>query len=97
MQANDAKLVVRMPQAEKRRIKSLAAHEGLTLRQAIEQAFKVWESQLAAGHANPRPAQPSGRAADSAKPDPAKASSGPDASSPSRQSETLCAREQCPD
>jgi len=57
MQANDATLIVRMPQATKRYIKSVAAREGLTLRQAIEQAFQAWELQLAAGRVTARPAQ----------------------------------------
>ena len=46
MLANDTKIVVRLPQADKRHIKSLAAREGLTLRQAMHQAFQAWEAQL---------------------------------------------------
>jgi hypothetical protein len=46
MTANDTKLVVRLPQADKRHVKSLAAREGLTLRQAILQAVQAWELQL---------------------------------------------------
>jgi Protein of unknown function (DUF433) len=37
---------VRLTDAEKRCIKSLAAREGLTLRQAILQAFEAWEERL---------------------------------------------------
>ncbi len=45
--ANDLKLfAVRLSEAEKRRIKALAASRGLTLRQAILEAFEVWASQL---------------------------------------------------
>ena len=45
--ANDTKLFsVRLSEAEKRRVKSLAASQGLTLRQAIVQAFEAWASQL---------------------------------------------------
>jgi hypothetical protein len=46
MIANEAKLVVRLSQAEKRDIKTLAASQGLTLRQAILQAFQAWAAQL---------------------------------------------------
>lgn len=37
---------VRLTDAEKRGIKSLAAREGLTLRQAILTAFEAWEEKL---------------------------------------------------
>jgi hypothetical protein len=46
MISNDAKLVVRLSEAEKREIKALAASQGLTLRQAILQAFQAWAAQL---------------------------------------------------
>ena len=46
MLANDSKIVIRLPQAEKRHIRSLAAREGLTLREAMHQAFQAWEAQL---------------------------------------------------
>jgi hypothetical protein len=41
-------LLVALPEAEKRHYKSLAAREGLTLRQAITQAFQAWEAHLQA-------------------------------------------------
>ena len=37
-----------MPEAQKRRIKSLAASQGLTLREALHEAFEAWASQLEA-------------------------------------------------
>src|SRR5271163_2487097 len=47
MTANIRRLLqVALSEAEKRHIKSLAAGEGLTLRQAILQAFQTWEAQL---------------------------------------------------
>ena len=47
MPAKDIKLLyVRLPAAEKRHIKSLAAREGLTLRQTLQQAVAAWELQL---------------------------------------------------
>jgi hypothetical protein len=47
MPTNDTKLLsVRLPEAERRRIKVLAASQGLTLRQAIVEAFEAWASQL---------------------------------------------------
>jgi hypothetical protein len=59
MIANDSRLVVRLTQAEKRDIKTLAASQGLTLRQAILHAFAAWEPQLTVRKpATPRPAQP---------------------------------------
>jgi hypothetical protein len=69
MIANDTKLVVRLTQAEKRDIKTLAASQGLTLRQAILHAFAAWEPQLAARQpAAPPPEQPSSAAAGSQGP-----------------------------
>ncbi len=38
-------LGVRLPEAEKRRIKSLAASRGLSLQEAIRQAIELWASQ----------------------------------------------------
>ncbi len=47
MAAKDTKLLaVRLPEADRRRIKVLAASQGLTLREAIVQAFEAWASQL---------------------------------------------------
>jgi len=39
-------LAVRMPEADKRRIKSLAASRGMTLQEAVHQALEAWASQL---------------------------------------------------
>jgi hypothetical protein len=61
MPANDTKLVVRLPQADKRRIKRLAATQGLTLGQAVLQAFEAWASQLQSGGAPPPDPRPGGR------------------------------------
>jgi predicted DNA binding CopG/RHH family protein len=47
MAAKDSKLLaVRLPEADRRRIKTLAASQGLTLGEAIVQAFEAWASQL---------------------------------------------------
>lgn len=39
-------LSVRLPEAELRRIKSLAASRGVTLQEAVHQALETWASQL---------------------------------------------------
>ena len=49
MLTNDTILVVRLPQADKRRIKGVAATQGLPLGQPILQAFDAWASQLSIG------------------------------------------------
>jgi hypothetical protein len=46
-------LAVRLPEAEKRRIKSLAASQGLSLQEAVHQAMEAWASQLGAEGALP--------------------------------------------
>jgi hypothetical protein len=47
MPANRTNLLqVQLTEAEKRHIKTLAVSQGLTLRQAVLQAFQAWESQL---------------------------------------------------
>ncbi len=46
-------LSVRLPEAERRRIKSLAASQGLTLAEAIREAFEAWASQLQRQGASP--------------------------------------------
>ena len=47
MPAKDITLLfVRLPTAEKRRIKVLAASQGLTLQQAVHEAFEAWASKL---------------------------------------------------
>jgi len=53
MPGNETKLFqVRLTEAEKRRIKTLAVSQGLTLRQATVQAFEAWAARL------PSPALP---------------------------------------
>jgi len=55
MPAKDIKpLFVRLTEVEKRRIKTLAVSQGLTLRQAILQAFEAWAAQLQSGGAPDR-------------------------------------------
>ena len=55
--ADDAKLfAVRLPEAEKRRIKALSASQGLTLGQAIHEAFEAWAAMLRAPARTPGPA-----------------------------------------
>jgi hypothetical protein len=41
-------LAVRLPEAERRRIKSLAASQGLTLQEAVRQALNAWIAKLQA-------------------------------------------------
>jgi hypothetical protein len=50
-------LQVQLTAAEKRHIKTLAASQGLTLRQATLQAFQIWESQLRRPTPTPNPAR----------------------------------------
>jgi len=40
--ARSAKLSVRLPEAQRRRVKSVAASLGLSLQQAVEDALEVW-------------------------------------------------------
>jgi len=50
-------IFVRLTGAERRRIKTLAASQGLTMREAIVHAFEVWAAQLrsaAKGSSSPR-------------------------------------------
>jgi len=49
-------LAVRLPEADKRRIKSLAASRGMTLQEAVHQALEAWASQF-----QPEGARPLGR------------------------------------
>ena len=47
MTPSETKLLsVRLPEAEKRRIKIMAASQGVTIRQAIHEALDAWASQL---------------------------------------------------
>ena len=39
-------IFVRLTEAERRRIRTLAVSQGLTMREAILQAFEAWASQL---------------------------------------------------
>jgi len=50
-------IFVRLTEAERRSIRTLAVSQGLTMREAILQAFEAWASQL------PSVAVPSGRSA----------------------------------
>ncbi len=69
MPANQTHLLqVRLTEAEKRRIKTLAASQGLTLRQATLQAFEAWASQLPSRAPAPNPARGTPAAADLQKP-----------------------------
>ncbi len=63
MSASEIKLLsVRVPDAEKRRIKSMAATQGLTIRQAIHEAFDAWALQLQSRAPDPHqaPSAPTG-------------------------------------
>src|SRR5271166_6540268 len=42
-------IFVRFTEAERRRIRTLAVSQGLTMREAILQAFEAWPSQLRSG------------------------------------------------
>src|SRR5271165_2445634 len=42
-------IFVRLTEAERRRIRTLAVSQGLTMREAIVQAFEAWASQLPSG------------------------------------------------
>jgi len=42
-------IFVRLSEAERRRIRTLAVSQGLTMREAIVQAFEAWASQLQSG------------------------------------------------
>jgi hypothetical protein len=69
-----------LTEAEKRGIKSMAASQGLTLRQAILRAFAAWSAQLQTGAA---PARGMGAGAEVQKPgQPSQAASPADARSP---------------
>ncbi len=50
-------LFVRLTEAERRRIKTMAVSQGLTLRQAILQAFEAWASRLQSGALTAHPAR----------------------------------------
>ena len=69
MPANQTNLLqVRLTEAEKRRIKTLAASQGLTLRQATVQAFEAWASQLPSRAPSPGSARGAPADADLQKP-----------------------------
>ena len=50
-------LQVRLSAADRRRIKSLAAKQGLSLQQAVVEAFAAWSEKLRAPSRDQRPAQ----------------------------------------
>ena len=69
MPANDTKrFAVLLPEADKRRLKTLAASRGLTLQEALHQAFEAWAAQLQARALAPDPLQGALAGADSEKP-----------------------------
>ena len=69
MPASETKLLsVRLPEAEKRRIKIMAASQGVTIRQAIHEAFDAWASQLQARAPTPDAARGTSAGADSGRP-----------------------------
>jgi hypothetical protein len=69
MPASETKLLsVRLPEAEKRRIKILAAGEGLTIRQAIHEAFDAWVAHLQSRRSTPEAARGTSAAGDAQKP-----------------------------
>jgi hypothetical protein len=69
MPASETKLLsVRLPEAEKRRIKILAATEGLTIRQAIHEAFDAWVAYLQSRKRAAEAARGTSAAAGSGKP-----------------------------
>ena len=69
MPASKTKLLsVRLPEAEKRRIKILAASEGLTIGRAIHEAFDAWVAQLQSRGRRPAAARGTSAARDWEKP-----------------------------
>jgi uncharacterized protein (DUF433 family) len=69
MPAIETKLLsVRLPEAEKRRIKIMAASQGVTIRQAIHEAFNAWALQLQARVPTPDAARGTPASADSDRP-----------------------------
>jgi uncharacterized protein (DUF433 family) len=63
------RLAVLLPEADHRRLKTLAASSGLTLRQALHQAFEAWAAQLKARALAPDPLRGTPAGADEDKPD----------------------------
>src|SRR5271157_5126928 len=69
MPASETKLLsVRLPEAEKRRIKIMAASQGVTIRQAIHEAFDAWALQLQSRAPTPDAARGIPAGADSDRP-----------------------------
>src|SRR5271157_1920974 len=69
MAPSETKLLsVRLPEAEKRRIKIMAASQGVTIRQAIHEAFDAWASQLQSRASTPDAARGTPAGADSDRP-----------------------------
>src|SRR5208337_4880111 len=61
-------LSVRLPEAERRRIKIMAASQGVTIRQAIHEALDAWAAQLQSRAPTPGAARGAPPGADSARP-----------------------------
>src|SRR5271165_1472825 len=71
MAPSETKLLsVRLPEAEKRRIKSMAASQGVTIRQAIHEAFDAWALELQSRAPTPDAARGIPAGTDSARPRP---------------------------
>jgi hypothetical protein len=69
MPSSETKLLsVRLPEAEKRRVKIMAASQSLTIGQAIHQAFDAWASQLQSRATAPDATRGAPAGADSEKP-----------------------------
>ena len=69
MTPSETKLLpVRLPEAEKRRIKIMAASQGVTIRQAIHEAFDARAAQLQSRASTPDAARGTPAATDSATP-----------------------------
>jgi uncharacterized protein (DUF433 family) len=79
-------LQIQLTEAEKRNIKSLAARQGLTLRQATLQAFQAWELQLPSGAFPADPARGKAAGADARVPRPT------ERAGPPRQAHRLASR-----
>jgi hypothetical protein len=69
MPSSETKLLsVRLPEAEKRRVKIMAASQSLTMGQAIHQAFDAWALQLQSRATAPDATRGASAGADSEKP-----------------------------
>ena len=69
MAPSETKLLsVRLPEAERRSIKIMAASQGVTIRQAIHEAFDAWAAQLQSRAHTPDAGRGTPAGADSEKP-----------------------------